>query len=59
MDKLIKRFKVFVASPGDVSLERNIIPKVIAEINLIISAIAPEKGILLDLIRWETHFIPG
>ncbi len=59
MDKLIKRFKVFVASPGDVSLERNIIPKVIAEINLIISAIAPEKGILLDLIRWETHVHPG
>jgi hypothetical protein len=59
MNNIRKQFKVFVASPGDVSTEREIIPKVIAEINLIISAIAPEKGVLLDLIRWETHVHPG
>ena len=59
MNNITKQFKVFVASPGDVLTERNIIPKVIAEINLIISAIAPEKGVLLDLIRWETHVHPG
>lgn len=59
MNSITKQFKVFVASPDDVSVERNIIPKVIAEINLIISAIAPEKGVLLDLIRWETHVHPG
>lgn len=59
MEKITKQFKVFVASPGDVSVERNIIPKVVAEINLILSAIVPEKGILLDLIRWETHTHPG
>jgi hypothetical protein len=59
MNSITKQFKVFVASPGDVSNERNVIPKVVAEINLIISAIAPEKGILLDLIRWETHVHPG
>ncbi|MGN6265024.1 MAG: DUF4062 domain-containing protein [Ginsengibacter sp.] len=59
MNSITKQFKVFVASPGDVSIERNVIPKVVAEINLIISAIAPEKGILLDLIRWETHVHPG
>lgn len=59
MNSITKQFKVFVASPGDVSTERNVIPKVVAEINLIISAIAPEKGILLDLIRWETHVHPG
>jgi hypothetical protein len=59
MNNITKQFKVFVASPGDVSAERDIIPKVIAEINLIISAIVPEKGVLLDLIRWETHVHPG
>lgn len=59
MTKVTKQFKVFVASPGDVSIERNIIPKIVAEINLIISAIAPEKKLLLDLIRWETHVHPG
>lgn len=56
---MAKQYKVFVASPGDVTIERNLIPKVIAEINLIISAIAPEKEVLLDLIRWETHVHPG
>lgn len=59
MEQVVKQFKVFVASPGDVSVERDAVPKVIAEINLILSALAPEKKILVDLIRWETHTHPG
>lgn len=59
MKRITRQFRVFIASPGDVTIERDLIPKVIAEINLIISEIAPEKGVLLDLIRWETHAHPG
>lgn len=59
MNNITKQYKVFVASPGDVSTERSVIPKVIAEINFIISAIAPERRVLLDLILWETHAYPG
>ena len=58
METDFKKIVVFVASPGDVSTERSQIPKVIQEINLIISAIAPEKKIVLDLIRWEMNVYP-
>lgn len=54
-----KRVRVFVASPGDVQLEREQLAKVVSEINLTINAIAPEKGIVLELVRWETHVHPG
>lgn len=53
------RVNVFVASPGDVSLEREQLSKVVNEINLTISALAPEKRVVLELIKWETHVHPG
>ena len=59
MSDLLKRVKVFVASPGDVSRERDKVSNVVSEINLIISAMAPDKGIVLELVRWETHVHPG
>jgi hypothetical protein len=55
----VKRVRVFVASPGDVSVEREQLSKVIQEINQTISAIAPEKSIFLELVKWETHVHPG
>jgi len=55
----VNRIRIFLASPGDVAEERNQLPKVVQEINLIISAIAPEKKIILDLIRWETNAFPS
>ncbi|MDH7461125.1 DUF4062 domain-containing protein [Chitinophagaceae bacterium 26-R-25] len=55
----VKRIRIFLASPGDVAEERDQLPKVVQEINLIISAIAPEKKIILDLIRWETNTFPA
>lgn len=55
----VKKVRVFVASPGDVQIERNQLARVIDELDLIISAIAPEKAIVLELIRWETHAHPG
>jgi len=51
--------KVFVASPGDVQKEREILVKVISELNQTLTLLAPEKGLALELIRWETHVAPG
>ena len=54
-----KKVRIFVASPGDVHLERIQLSKVVEELNGTISAIAPEKRIILELIKWETHVHPG
>jgi len=51
--------KVFVASPSDVRKEREALVKVISELNQTLTILAPEKGIALELIRWETHSAPG
>ena len=51
--------KVFVASPGDVRKEREALVKVISELNQTLTILAPEKGLALELIRWETHVAPG
>lgn len=50
--------RVFVASPGDVAFERNALGKLVAEINQTLNAVAPERGVRLELVRWETHAIP-
>ncbi|MEM7737865.1 MAG: DUF4062 domain-containing protein, partial [Deinococcota bacterium] len=47
---------VFVASPSDVSDEREKLEEVIRDLNITWSR---ELGIRLDLIRWETHAYPG
>ena len=51
--------RVFVGSPSDVSEERDALAKLIAELNLTISFVAPEKEVSLELVRWETHAIPS
>jgi len=51
-----KVFTVFVASPGDVTDERSVLEEVISEINMMWSR---DLGIRLELVRWETHAIPG
>lgn len=55
----VKKVRIFVASPGDVQAEREQLAKVVNELNLTISAIAPEKEMVLELVRWETHVYPG
>jgi hypothetical protein len=55
----VKKVRIFVASPGDVQSERDQLEKVVSELNLTISAIAPEKKIVLELIRWEKNVPPG
>lgn len=51
--------RVFVASPGDVSEERDALSKLISELNLTISVVAPEKEVSLEVVRWETHAFPS
>jgi Domain of unknown function (DUF4062) len=51
--------KIFVASPGDVAMERNSLARVVEDINLTLTSIAPEKGLSLELLRWETRVQPA
>jgi Domain of unknown function (DUF4062) len=59
MSQLLRKIRIFVASPGDVLVERDHLAKVIEELNLTLSLLAPEKGLVLELVRWETHVAPG
>lgn len=56
MPEQFTKIKVFVASPGDVSKERQQLDDVIKEIN---STIGKAKNIFLDLIKWETNCYPA
>ena len=48
--------QAFVASPGDVSNERELLEEVIRELNI---TWRKSLGISIDLVRWETHAFPG
>ncbi len=54
-----RAIRIFCSSPGDVQAERDHIATLVNELNETIAAVAPEKGISLELIRWETHTAPG
>ena len=56
MTKQVTKLRGFVASPGDVKVERERLGNVIEELN---RGIAEEKGLVLELVRWETHAWPG
>ncbi|MDQ3805358.1 MAG: DUF4062 domain-containing protein, partial [Acidobacteriota bacterium] len=51
-----RHLRVVVASPGDVQPERDLLPGVVEEIN---RHVAAERGLFLDLHRWETDAYPG
>ena len=51
-----KKLRVFVASPGDVQAERNILGQVVEELN---RTVADSRGIVLELVKWETHARPS
>lgn len=51
--------RIFVASPGDVRSERDQLGRVVHELNTTLSVLAPERGLVLELVRWETHAHPG
>lgn len=50
MVRTITEVQVFLASPSDVSDERQIVGDVVAELN---RTVAPDLGFLMRLIRWE------
>lgn len=50
MKDSITILKVFVASPGDVRKERETLVKVISELNLTLTILAPEKRLALELL---------
>ena len=52
----LKKLRLFVASPNDVSNERKTLEGVVNELN---TTIAPDKGFVLELVRWETHCHPS
>jgi hypothetical protein len=56
MGKQVTLLQVFAASPGDVSEEREALDFVIREFNLTQS---DRTGVRLELLRWETHAVPG
>lgn len=51
----VQKLRVFVASPGDVRPERDLMRKVIDELNV---TIGPYKNCVLELVRWESHCHP-
>src|SRR5262245_46333996 len=48
--------RVVVASPGDVQPERDLMPRIVDEVN---QGIGKAKQIALQLSRWETDSHPG
>jgi hypothetical protein len=50
----VRRIKVFVASPSDVRSERELLAEVIADLNISQAS----RGVVLELVRWETHVHP-
>lgn len=56
MDTQVQLLRVVVASPSDVPAEREIVPRVAEEINRSIGA---DRGVRLEVIRWETDAHPG
>ena len=56
MPEIISKFKVFVASPSDLTEERESINEVISELNLIYGN---PNNIVIELIKWETNSGPA
>jgi tetratricopeptide (TPR) repeat protein len=52
----VRVLRIVVASPGDVKPERDTVPKVVDEVN---RTIARERGLHLNVDRWETDSHPG
>jgi hypothetical protein len=48
--------RIFVASPSELSEERNRLEEVVKELNITIGS---QSGVRLELIKWETNAYPG
>lgn len=56
-EKLYRKIRVFVASPGDVNDERDGLIDIIREINQT-GSFADDAGLFFELLDWRTHAIP-
>lgn len=56
MPKTILKYKILIASPGDVGDEREAIESVIKELNLTYGS---RSNLVIELIKWETHTAPA
>lgn len=52
----MKSLRVFVASPGDVAEEREIVDLVVNDLR---TTIAPALSVTLEVVKWETHVRPA
>ncbi len=52
----VRRLRIFVSSPSDVQEERGIVRRAVEELN---RHIAPENGLVLQLLDWETDVRPA
>lgn len=52
----VELLKIFLASPSDVAKERKYVVEVINEIN---RTIAPNKGVMIEVVRSEENVFPG
>ncbi len=50
--------KIFVASPNDVTEEREALARLIRDINDVLAFLAPASRLTLELVRYETHTSP-
>lgn len=56
MPELISKYKIFLASPSDLTDEREAINQVISELNLTFGS---QNNIVLELQKWETNSAPA
>src|SRR5256885_3193195 len=54
-----RNIRVFVASPGDVKAERDILAGVINDLKHALNALEPDKHVDIEYLRWETHAHPA
>ena len=50
--------RIFASSPADVTKERDALGVAVQDLNTTLRALVPDKGITLELVRWETHTHP-
>jgi hypothetical protein len=56
MPTLIEKYKVFLASPGDLANDRQSIEEVISELN---TTYGSRNNLIIELVKWETHSAPA
>lgn len=57
MDRLFRKLRLFVASPGDLQAEREGVQRVVDHINRS-GGPAEAAGVVVEVLRWETHISP-